>query len=113
MLLGEHVAELDLLRELDFLRCGQEGVTAGFAQEELQRVGRGLLRRGQDRRGCGLLRLYLVDDLDATPVELAVERVLLQRVELVCLDDLGQSRRLQRPGLLGRVQQLLELVVKE
>ena len=70
-------------------------------------------RRGRSGRRRRLLRLRLLDDLDAAPVELAVERVLLERVELVRLDDLGELRRLQRPGLLRSVQQLLELVVAQ
>src|SRR5688500_15076376 len=86
---------------------------AGLAQEELQRVGRRLLRRDGGDDGRRLLGLCLLDELDPAPVELAVERVLLERVELVRLDDLAQLGRLQRPGLLRRVQQLLELVVAE
>src|SRR5688500_104634 len=86
---------------------------AGLAQEELQRVGRRLLRRDGGDDGRRLLGLGLLDELDPAPVELAVERVLLERVELVRLDDLAQLGRLQRPGLLRRVQQLLELVVAE
>src|SRR5688500_8292343 len=86
---------------------------AGLAQEELQRVGRRLLRRDGGDDGRRLLGLGLLDELDPAPVELAVERVLLERVELVRLDDLAQLGRLQRPGLLRRVQQLLELVVSE
>ena len=42
-LLRLHVAALDLLRELHLLRCGQQRMAPGLAQEELQRVGRRLV----------------------------------------------------------------------
>ena len=89
-------------------------MAAGLAQEELQRVGRGLLDRGRGGWWRRLLFLRLLDDdLDPATVELAVEGVLLQRVELVCLEDVGELGCLQRPGLLGDVQELKELVVPE
>ena len=39
-LLGDHVAALDALRELDLLRGGEQRVAAGLVEELLQRVGR-------------------------------------------------------------------------
>ena len=109
-LLGLHVAALDALRELDLLRGGQELVPAGFAQEELERVGRRLHRRG-DRRDDLRLRRGLLDDLDRALVELTEQRVVLQLGELV---RVGQLRKVGRPdgahllGLLEKMTNLLE-----
>ena len=90
-LLREHVAALDLLRELDLLRGGQERVLAGLAEEELERVGRRLDGRRRGRRGrCGLLFLGLDEQLDAAPVELLVDGLDLQRVELERFEQLVQ-----------------------
>jgi hypothetical protein len=41
-LLGLEVPALDALRELDLLFGGEQGIPRGLAEEELQRIGRGL-----------------------------------------------------------------------
>ena len=112
-----HVAALDLLRELDLLRGGQERVPAGLAQEELQRVGRRLDRldgrRGRRRRGLGLLLRLLRQQLDAAPVELDVHGFDLERVELHRLEQLDQLLLAQLAARLGRFEQRRKLLVDE
>ena len=52
-------------------------------------------------------------DLDPALVELAQQRVVLERRELVALDDLGELAQLDRPGELARLEQRLQLVLRE
>ena len=89
--LGEHVAGLDALGELDLLDLGQQRIAADLGQEALERVG-GAVGDGQDD-GPALLGVVLVAYLNAHAVELA--RGLLDGHRLVaglceCLVDLGQ-----------------------
>src|SRR2546421_27231 len=78
-LLRVHVAALDALGELDLLRGVQQRMASSLAQEELQRVGRRLLRDGRRRRGWrGRCLFRLVDHLDPALVELAVDRIGLE-----------------------------------
>jgi hypothetical protein len=84
-------------------------VPAGFAQEELQRVGRRLERLGRRRgsllgRRLGLcLALRLDEQLDAAPVELLIDRLRLERIELERLENLDQ---LYLPELAARLRGL-------
>src|SRR5262249_59056399 len=99
-LLRLHVAALDLLRELDLLRRGEESVSARLAQEELQRIGRRLVGRLERGRGRLLLLflLRLLDDVDSPAVELGEERVRLERIELVEIDRLDDVQPTNRAG---------------
>ena len=107
-LLGVDVAALDALGELDLLRGGQQRVPARVPQEELQRVcGRLLDDRLRDRRsGLGLLLLH---DLDPALLERAVDGVDFERLEPQQLDRLRELGVAQRPSLLSRFHQLLQL----
>ena len=71
------LAALDPLRQLDFLRRGQQRHLADVLEEELQRVGRDLARL----LDLGL-RLVALDDLDLQLLEGRVELVHLRRVEV-------------------------------
>ena len=84
---------------------------AGFAQEELERVGRRLDGRGErdDRLGVG----RLLDDLDRALVELAQDGILLELGELVRLRDLGQVGRAHVADLLGGFEELPDLLDEE
>ena len=73
------VAALDALRELDFLRGGEQVDLADVLQEELERVGRDLRLRLGLRLGLLLAR---VDDRDLRLLERRVELVELGRLEL-------------------------------
>ena len=103
-LLRVHVAALDPLRKLDLLGRSQELMPAGFPEEELQRVGRGLdgCRDRRDDLGVGDRQL---DDLDPAVVELAEQRILLELVQLVRLCDLREVGRADGPDLLGLLEQ--------
>src|SRR5207302_3926290 len=85
----------------------------GLAEEELQRVGRRLVRRLERGRRRLLLFLLLLDDLDSAAVELVVERVRLERVELVQLDQLGQLELADRARHFCVLQQSLDVLVLE
>ena len=113
VLLRAHVAALDLLRELDLLRAVSSACRPASRRKSCSAsvvVSWATSRGGRRRRLLG--RRLVDDDLDPAAVELAVERVLLEGVQLVRLDDVGELGRLQRAGLLGSLQQLLELVVR-
>src|SRR5437763_10194772 len=106
------VAPLDALRKLDLLRRREQRMATGFAQEELKRVGRRLVRelRRERRLGWGRRRLtlaLLLDDLDPALVELAVERVGLERIERVRLEHLGEVGLAHGALELGRLDQVL------
>ena len=114
MRLGAHVSSLDPLGQLDLLRCRQQRVAAGLAQEELQRVGRRLVR-GLERGRSGLLLFLrlLDDDVDPPPLELVEERLGLERVELMSLDQLSKLRLLDRARAFSVLQQSLDVLVLE
>ena len=102
-LLGRHVAALDLLGELDFLGRRQQRVPTGLAQEELQRIGRGLV----DLRLRWRLRgLFVVDEVDSALLELPLERFGLERRQLMRLDQVRELADAHRAMLLGRFDQL-------
>ena len=89
--LGQHVAGLDALGELDLLDLGQQRIAADLGQEALERVGRAVGHRQND--GTSLLDAVLVAHLNAHAVELAGS--LLDGHRLVaglceCLVDLGE-----------------------
>ena len=104
------VAALDALRELDLLRGGEQVDPADVLEEELERVGRDLLRLDLLGR-CVVLLVVAGDDLDLELVERLVEVVDLAGVEIElveCERDVvgGQGAGLlaglqQRPRLLG------------
>jgi hypothetical protein len=85
-------------------------VAPGLAEEQLERVRRRLDGRGGDGSALHRGRLH---DLDAPLVELADERLLLEPVELVGLDDLVDVGRADRAGLLAGLEQRPELILGE
>ena len=105
-----HVAALDLLGELDLLRRRQQRMPAGFAEEELERVGRRLVR---ERHGLGGRFGELLDHVDPALLELAVERVGLDRVEPVGLDQVSHVREGDRARLLGLLDEQPQILVVE
>src|SRR3954451_14219375 len=89
-------------------------MTPGIAQEQLQRVGRRLVRRlERGRRRLLLLVLLLLDQLDPSPLELVEECIRLERVELVQLDELGQVGLPNRARDFCVLQQRLNVLVLE
>ena len=66
--LGEHVAGLDALGELDLLDLGQQRVAADLGEEALERVGGAIGDRQHD--GAALVGVLLVTHLNAHAVEL-------------------------------------------
>ena len=58
--------------------------------------------------GC-CSRCWSSENLDAALLELAVDRVRLERVELQRLENLDEIRVPKRPILLGRLEQLVQL----
>ena len=86
-------------------------MAAGLAEEELQGVGR-RLGHGGDGRGR-LRRRRRVDDLDPALVELAQERFVLERGELVRLDEVGELVQPDRAGLLARLEERSNVVLRE
>jgi hypothetical protein len=107
------VAALDRLRELDLLGRRQQPVPPGLPQEELQRVGRRLpggleRRRRRLRRPVALGRVG--DDLDPARLELAVDRVRLERVEAERLEHLAELRLAHGALLLGSLDEACEIV---
>ena len=85
-------------------------MAAGLAQEELQRVGRRLVR---ERDGLGGRLRKLFDDLDPALLELAVERVGLDRVDPVRFDEVGYVGEGDRTGLLGLFDEEPHILVVE
>ena len=118
-LLGERVVGLDPLRELDLLGGGQQRMATGLAQEELQRVGGRLpgdLQRLRRRLRLGDRLAVLVDvqdHVDRAGLELAVDGVGLERIAVERLEHLVQLRLAQIAALLGRVDQLAQVVAQE
>ena len=98
-ILGVEVAVLDLLRELDFLGGGQQGVAARLVQEQLQRISR---RGGQISVDVGRiargLSAAVVGEADPPLLELRVERLELLLVELELLDGCAELDRLRQPA---------------
>jgi hypothetical protein len=87
-------------------------MAARLPQEELQRVGRRLLRDGRRRRRWRGRRLFgLFDHLDPALVELAVDGIGLEQSELVRLEHLRELSVPNRTGLLSSLEQLLKLLV--
>ena len=84
----------------------------GLAEEELERVRRRLGRRDGGEWGR-LGRGRRVDDLDPPLVELAQERVVLERRQLVRLDEVGDLVQPDRAGLLARLEERSNLVLRE
>ena len=109
-----HVAALDLLRELDLLRRGEQRVPAGLAEEELQRVRR-RLDGAAATAGVGepLLLGLLDDELDPSAVELLVHGFELERLELERLEDLVQVDLPHLPVRFGGFEQRRKLLVHE
>src|SRR5689334_24259494 len=90
-------------------------MAAGVAQEELQRVGRRLLRnwlRRRRRRRLALLDLRF-QHLDAALLELAEDRVGLERLEMQRLENLVEVLVAQRPCLLGLLEQFVQLAGRQ
>jgi hypothetical protein len=88
-------------------------VLAGFAEEELQRVGR-RLDRSRDGRGWGSRFLLRLDDqLDPAAVELLIDGFELERLELERLEDLVQLDLADLPVRLGSFEQRRKLLVHE
>ena len=85
-------------------------MAAGLAEEELQGVG-GRLDRRCGR--CFLLLFGLVDELEAARLQLALQRLDLERRELVWLEELGELEPPDRPGRFRRVEERTELLVPE
>src|SRR5829696_1408839 len=113
-LLRLHVAALDPLGELDLLSGGQERVTAGLAQEELERVGRRLVDGRLRRRLRRLFGLWgLLDDVDAALLELALERLALHLVQLQRLENLCQLGVPDCARLLGNLEQVAQILAAE
>ncbi len=56
------------------------------------------------------IRARFQDDLDPTPVELAAQRFRQERVELVCLDQLGQLGLPHRAAELGALDESLDVL---
>src|SRR5207302_9625183 len=87
------VAALDLLRELDLLRRGQQRVAPRLVQEELQRVRR---RDGEVavhvRRVGAAADAAVVGERDRTLVQLLVEGLELLALELELLGQLRERR---------------------
>ena len=110
---------LDPLRELDLLGGGQQRMAAGLAQEELQRVGGRLpgdLQRLRRRLRLGERLAVLVDvqdHVDRAGLELAVDGVGLERIAVERLEHLVQLGLAQIAALLGRVDQLAQVVAQE
>ena len=86
---------------------------ARLAQEELERVGRRLDRLDDGRRGRrrrGLAHGLLLEHVDTALLELAEERVGLERVELVELDDLRDLGLPDRACLRRRLDSVVHSV---
>jgi hypothetical protein len=81
-------------------------VAARLAQEELERVGCCLVDDRLRRR----LLLLVLDDVDAALLALAVERLGLELAQLVRVDELGQLGGANRTGLLGRFDDLPDVL---
>ena len=84
-------------------------MASGLAQEQLQRVG----RRLHGRREWGAARGGHLHDLDATLVQLAQQRFVLERCELVHLDDVRDFSRANRSRLLTALEELAQLLERE
>jgi hypothetical protein len=113
-LLGGAFAALDPLRELDLLRGSEQRVAAGLAEEELERVGGRLVAELLDDRGRWRGRLLLVlEDLDAPALELAEERVDLEGLELLGLDELDDLRLAHGAARLGGLEQDADVLQAE
>ena len=82
-------------------------MTASLAKKELQRVGRRLDRRRQQR---GDRPLVVVLDVDAAALELAVDGVRLEGVEPVGVDELRELGRANEAGRLTRLEQLVQVL---
>src|SRR5690242_12669407 len=92
-------------------------MAAGLAQEELQRVGRGLERLGDRRRcllgrrlGLGLSLRLRCAQLDAAPVELLVDGLRLERIKLERFEHLDQVDLAELAARLRRLEESRELL---
>jgi len=104
-LLGEQVALLDALRELDLLRRGEQRVAAGLVEAHLERIG-GVEARADAQVELGLLLLGLGRDLVRR--ELVRERLGLGLVEVVGEDGVGDVGRGEGPVLIAQVDERVE-----
>jgi hypothetical protein len=104
------VTTLDALRQLDFLRCGQEGIAPGLVHEELQRVrGRRCQVAVDVHRRFGALLATVVFDPDLPFLRLLVDpfHVLFREIEaLRHLIELGEAEAVR---FFGLVEQRCEL----
>src|SRR5581483_411235 len=109
LLLGAVVAAFDPLRQLDLLRRGEQVDAADVLEEELERIGRDLLRL--DLLGGGLV-LFLrgPDDLDLEIVEGLVEVVDLAGVEVELVEGERDLVGGERSCLLAGLQERAGLV---
>ena len=106
------VAALDLLRELDLLRSGEERVAAGLVEEELQRVGRRGREVAVDVRRSGVdCFAAVVGEADPALLDLRVERLQLVLAELQLLHGRAELGQVEAAGLLTGVEQRREALV--
>jgi hypothetical protein len=101
-MLGEIVAALDSLREIDLLGSGQQREATDLLKEQLKRVG------GRDgevlvrvARVLGSRSPAVVAQLDPAAFELVEERLCLAVVERQRLDQVTELGELDAPGLLA------------
>src|SRR5436190_7814594 len=110
-LLREVVSPLDLLRELDLLRRGQQVDLADVLQKELERISRDVRPVEVERLFLGLLLLG-GHDLDVQLLQYAVELVDLRRVERLLVErerDLLGRELSRLPAGLYEVPDLVDL----
>src|SRR5450830_298870 len=85
-------------------------MAAGLAQEELKRIGRGLVgNRRRRTNGCYDFDL-VVGDFDPALLELAVEGVDVVGVEIVELDHVEHLAGADRARVLGDVEKVPNLL---
>ena len=108
-ILGALVASLDPLGQLDLLDGGEQRALRDVAQEELQRIARGLGDRGRvdrSRRLVGAARG--VEHLDATALGLGVERIEGAFLQIELLDGSGDLAELEGAVVLSLLEQRVE-----
>jgi hypothetical protein len=124
LLLGVEVAALDPLGQVDLLLCGQQADLADVLEEQLQGVGRHVRLEVQRRLrlaaaalvgsaldlGGGERRIDLLDELDLSPLEEAVQLLDVSLVEIQLGYRSGDFGVREHSELLAPVDESLDLL---